>query len=203
MNQWIAGLPKPLLAVIAIVFAFVVIVLNDPPKTVCDSQLANLRESQREFLYYRSGAGGANQPALVNELYALCQSNNSPGGCFELFQRLKKLEADLNQVPAGCAVEAGEDPQVRGWLLKSLKLMTRIAWGDQGPQSSMKRQGWFDSSDVALFCGLKKLTTKFLGEEEFVPWRDAVVAELPGAEKLEHEQVWQRSLFATPCEAYR
>ena len=203
MDRWIASIPKPLFALIVIIVGFVVIVLNDPPRTVCDAQLDALNDTQREFLYSRSGAGRTTKAPLVVELYDLCESNNSPGGCFELFQRLKKLELDLANVSVNCADELEKDSQIKGWLLKNLKLMVRIGWGDQPPAPNGKRPSWFDASDLALFCDMKKTALRLLQEEKFDEWRDGVVTALPGADHLEIDQARGRSLFATPCEFYR
>lgn len=203
MDRFFASIPKPLLALGAIVIGFVVIVLSDPPKTVCDGQLELVRESQGDFLYFRKGAGSATKPALIGELITRCKADNSPGGCFELFQRLKKMQADLVSIPGNCSETALADGNIKGGLLGSIKLMSLIAWGEKGPTSILKRSGWLDASDVALFCDLKKTATRMMGPTEFENWRNGVVAGLPGADLLEGDQPFQRSLFATPCNEYR
>jgi hypothetical protein len=203
MDQFFASIPKPLLALGAIVIGFVVIVLSDPPRTVCDEQLELVRESQRDFLISRKGAGNSTKPALIGELFSRCKADNSPGGCFELFQRLKKMQADFVSIPGNCSETAVADGNLKGGLLGSIKLMAQIAWGEAGPTSTLKRNGWLDASDIALFCDLKKTATRLMGPAEFEAWRNGVVAGLPGADVLEGDQAFQRSLFATPCSEYR
>ena len=203
MDRWFASLPKPLLALGVIIIGFVVIVLSDPPRTICDSQLEVYRESQQDFLFFRRGAGNSTKPALMGELIFRCRGDNSPGGCFELFQRLKKMQADLVTIPGHCSADAMEDANISGGLLQGVRLMAQIAWGEAGPTSSMRRNGWLDASDVALFCDLKKSAVRLMGSEEFNAWRDGLIAGFPGADLLEGDQVYQRSLFATPCNDYR
>jgi hypothetical protein len=203
LDQFLASIPKPLLVVGAIIIGFVLIVANDPPRTVCDGQIDVIRESQEEFLFFRRGAGGATKPALISELFARCRADNSPGGCFELFQRLKKMQADLVVIPGDCSEDAMNVSNIKGGLFGSLQLMAQIAWGESGPSSVLKRNGWLDASDVALFCDLKKSGLRFMGKESFDVWRDSVVSQLPGADLLEGDQPYQRSLFAAPCSEYR
>lgn len=203
MDQFFASLPKPVLALGVILIGFALIVFNDPPRTVCDGQLELIRESQEEFLYFRRGAGGATKPALITELITRCKGDNSPGGCFELFQRLKKMQADLLNIPSSCSEDAMSDGNIKSGLLGSLKLMSQIAWGENAPTSVLKRNGWLDASDLALYCDLKKSAVRFLGQETFEEWRNGVISGLPGADLLEGDQPYQRSIFATPCSEYR
>lgn len=203
MGAFFSSLPKPVIAILIIAFGFVVIVLNDPPKTVCDAQIELFKQQQQEFLYARTGAGGAAQPALIRELVALCQSGNSPGGCFEFFVRLKKMNQDLDGIPGQCADAAAGDETLKSWTLGSLRLMSQIAWGDRGPTSYVRRNGWFDTSDISVFCDLRRHANRFYGFESMKAWEASVVSQLPEAEKLEGETAFQNSLFGVTCSGYR
>lgn len=199
MDRFISSLPKSVIALAVIIAGFVGIVLNDPPKTTCDSQLELFTKGQGEFIY---GKAGLARP-IAKQLFSTCKSGNSPGGCFELFVRLRKLNDDLESIPRQCADVMAKDEPLKSWLLSGLKLMTTISWGDRGPASVNRRGGWFDSSDLSLFCDLKKNATLLYGVEEMEPWRENVIGLLPEADKMDHEQLVQKTLFATPCEAYR
>ncbi|MES2855159.1 MAG: hypothetical protein V4692_04820 [Bdellovibrionota bacterium] len=203
MDQFLASLPKTVVAVAVIVIGFLLIVMMNPPKTVCDSQLELFRESQKEFLYPVGLVAGEKKPPEAKRMFELCQSSNSPGGCFELFHNLKKLNADLVNVPAQCGSEALGEPAVKEWLFKSIKLMVQIPWGQRGPATVLQKTGWFDSSDLALYCDLSKTSSRLMGAEAFKAWRETVVSELPGIETGSREQVWGRSLFSIGCAAYR
>ncbi len=201
MGQFFASFSKTTLAFGAIVIGFIFIVLSDPPKTACDSQLELFMKVQGDFVYART-SGVSKQP-LIKELYANCQVANSPGGCFEFFLRLKKLNQDLDSIPRQCSETMGADAPLKSWLLKSMTLMAQISWGDRGPASVTRRSAWFDTSDLALFCGLKKNASQLYGIEKVDEWREEVLGLLPEASKLDREQLFQKSLFATACEAFR
>lgn len=203
LDQFIASLPKTVLALIVILIGFVAIVAYDPPRTACDSQLELFKLQQKDFLYGPESHAGSSSPPLAKAMFAQCQDANSPGGCFEFFIRLKKMNDDLDLLPKQCSEAAASDDQLQNWIFKSLKLMAQISWGDRGPASANHRDGWFDASDLGLYCGLKKHATQIYGIEKMDAWRDGVLGSLPEAEKLDHDSVYQRSLLATPCEAYR
>lgn len=204
MDQFLARIPKTTLALLAIVIGFVVIVLSDPPKTACGSQLELFQREQADFLYAgTTGSTSSLKRALAKQLFDECKSGNSPGGCFEFFVRLKKLNQDLDSVPRQCAETMAGDDTLKAWVLNSMKLMSQISWGDRGPASIARRNAWFDSSDLSLFCGLKKNASQMYGADKVDDWREGVLASLPEAEKLDREQLFQKSLFATPCEMYR
>jgi hypothetical protein len=203
LDQFIASLPKTVLAIIAIVIGFVVIVASDPPRTQCDSQMELFKQQQQDFLYGAVSSAGATQPPLAKAMFAQCQDGNGPGGCFEFFTRLRKMNEDLEIVPKLCAETVAKDDQLQTWIFKSMKLMAQISWGDRGPASVNHRDGWLDASDLAMYCGLKKHATLIYGIEKMDEWRAGVLGSLPEAEKLDRDSVYQRSLLATPCEAYR
>jgi hypothetical protein len=203
LDQLLNRLPKTMLALLVIVVGFVVIVVSDPPRTVCDSQLELFQQQQSEFLYGGKDSSGKNRPALVKKLYTTCQETNSPGGCFEYFLRLKKLNQDLDLIPKHCSETVAKDSTLKSWLLGSLKIMTEISWGDRGPASFTRKNAWFDASDLSMFCGLKKQALRIYGVETMDQWREGVLANLPEAAKLDHESLYQKSLVSTPCEAYR
>lgn len=203
MNQLISSIPKTLFALIVIVIGFGVIMASDPPRTVCDTQLEFFKEAQKAFLYTAKGGEGTGSKPMVGELYELCKSDNSPGGCVEYFAKLRKFVVDLRNIPNQCSAAIGEDDAVKIWMWKSLKLMTQIAWGDRAPASVTSKHGWFDSSDVALFCDLKNSAVRMFGNDVFSEWREAQMTNLPNPAQLSREQIWQKSIFSTSCDSYR
>jgi len=202
MNQLLASLPKTVVALGAIALGFLLIVLFDPPRTVCDSQMELFREAQKTFLY-PSSQRNIQKPPLIKELHAICQHDNSPGGCFELFQSLKKLSVDLDNIPRQCSEKAAGEAEIQQWLPKSLKLMVQIAWGEKSPLTYAQRHAWFDASDVALYCDLRKNAIRIFGESWFAQWRESIMKELPQADRMPREQLWQKSIFSTACDAFR
>jgi hypothetical protein len=202
MDQFLASLPKPVLAIGAIVIGFFLIRIYDPPRTVCDVQMELFREAQKSFLYKESKSPLA-KPSRVNELYDLCLSEAGPGSCFELFEGLKKFTADLRNMPDECATRAGREAEVKTSLTNAMNLMVRMAWGDRMPAAHSLKNGWFDASELVLFCNMKKSWIRLYGNDAYSTWREDLIGALPQADKLAREQVWQRSLLSTPCDAYR
>ncbi len=199
MDRFISSLPKSAIALVVIIVGFIAIVLNDPPKSDCDSQFELFTKGQGEFIY---GKAGMARP-IAKQLFSTCKSGNSPGGCFELFLRLRKLNDDLASVPRQCAEVMAKDDVLKAWMQGALKLMITIPWGDRGPGTVSRRAGWYDSSDLSLFCDLKKNSNLLYGVDVMDQWREDVIGLLPEADKLDREQLFQKTLFATPCEAYR
>jgi hypothetical protein len=203
MDRFIASLPKTLLALIVLGIGYALIIYSDPPKTPCDEHLMSFRRSQREFLYGRPSSSEEALPPAVKRLYEKCLTDNSPGGCYEYFERLRKFSIDLRELPKQCAEAVANERQVQGWLFKSMKLMAQIAWGDRGPSSISHKYSWFDSSEVSLFCALKKNAVTNFGQEAVDEWGRATVSELPGTEGIAADLVFQKSLLSASCEGYR
>ena len=199
MDQFLSSLPKTVLALGAITIGFFLIVMFNPPHSVCDSQLEIFREAQKIFIYKQ----GKDRPPLAKSQFDLCLADNSPGSCFEFFQGLKKLSIDLRNIPSSCSASAAGETEVNTWLWQSLKLMVQVAWGPKAPSSYSEKHSWFDASDIALFCGLKKDAVRIFGEEQFATWREDVMKSLPQAESMQRDQIWHKSILSTSCEAYR
>jgi hypothetical protein len=200
LDQFFSSLPKTVLALMAIAVGFLVIVLSDPPRTVCDSQMELFKRQQQEFLY---GVEDSKKPALAKSMYSRCQDGNGPGGCFEYFLRLKKMNQDLELIPKQCAETVATDDLLQTWIFKSMKLMAQISWGDRGPASVSRRTAWFDASDLSMFCELKRHALQIYGVEKMDEWREGVLGSLPEAEKMSHDSLYEKSLLSTSCEAYR
>ena len=202
MDQLLASLPTRVIAIGAIIIGLIFILLNDPPRTVCDTQLEIFKEAQLRFLYQTENKGVKRTPDIQKEL-ANCRQSAGPGGCFELFENLKKMLTDLENVPRQCASAAGGVGEIRGALLESLRLIIMLAWGDKAPVAYTQRYGWLDAADVALFCRLKHQVGVLYGREAWNEFRAAVLKELPQVSTLNSEQVWQRSIVSTSCENFR
>lgn len=200
MEQFLASLPTRVLAIGAIILGFLFFLLNDPPKTVCDVQLDIFQKEQDRFLY--PSASGVQKPE-IDKAFEVCRQGAGPGDCFDLFRKLKKLALDVENIPRQCTGAASGRSEVKKGIWGSLKLMVMLAWGERPPLTYVQRQGWLDTSDVALFCRLKHQAVEIFGREAWIGFREAVVKDLPGAATLPKEQVWQRSLLSTACENFR
>ncbi len=218
MNQ---GIPRPLLIVLVLLGGIGFFFLAQPPHSICNSQLEVLKETQKGAIF-PSLNKNIQKPALYSRLVDNCKMGNSPGACYELFSVLKKLIRDLNGTQVECLQPFGEVEEVKKALREGLRLMVQLAWGDKPPEKGMEKFGWFEASDIALFCNLKELFVKIYGSEEWESYRSSTYAKLPGeaqiindgvcencdkikkaADVMPAEEVWVRSLFSVRCEQYR
>ncbi len=198
MDELLRRAPRTLLALVAIVLGFGLIIGFNPPRSVCDEQLDVFRESQKLFL---NASGTKVSKSIATETFELCKADNGPGGCFDFFHNIRGMVDGLERIPKKCAETVAADEMVKGWIFKTLTLMTQIAWGDSDSAVYVsKKHGWMDAADFRLFCRLKSLANRFYSEDGVQTLRESVLATLPGADKMSREQKWSRSIFSSPCD---
>lgn len=202
MANLLNSLPKSILAVLALVVGFIFIILNDPPTGVCSVQLEIFKEAQKRLLY-KETINGVNRPAQMDELLRICRESNGPGGCNELFFKLKTLSKDITSAPSQCASTIAGETEVNNYLWKSYRLMVELAWGSRPPSGYESRFGWLDSADLALFCDLKDNLIRLYGVERHKKFQEEMFQSLPQASMLTRDQVWQRTILSTRCESVK
>lgn len=202
MGNLINSLPKTVLAVLALVVGFIFIILNDPPKSICTVQLEIFKDAQKRLLY-KEEIKGVNRPAQIDELLRICRASNSPGGCNELFFKLKTLNKDLNSVPSQCSSTVGGETPVRDYMWKSYRLIVELAWGSKPPSGYERRFAWLDSADLALFCDMKENLIRLYGEQRHKEFQEEMFQSLPQAPMLTRDQIWQRTILSTRCESVK
>jgi hypothetical protein len=67
----------------------------------------------------------------------------------------------------------------------------------------MQRNGWFDASELTLYCDLKRHAVRIYGNEMFESWREETMKSMPEAAQMPREHQWQKSLLSTSCDLYR
>ena len=97
MDRWLAQIPKFWLIVGSLTIGILFIVLSDPPKSVCDAQLDLFRKNQKDFLYLDPKNEVIKTTGFQRE-FERCQSTNTPGGCYELFEKTRKFLTDVESV---------------------------------------------------------------------------------------------------------
>ncbi len=189
--------------IVIIVIGLIMIIAMNPTPTICDSQLEEFNKLHRSTLEAAPEQNGFVLPSILKRLHDECKSGNGPGACVEYFDRLRRIAIDLERMSILCSKELGSDQKVAGPVLRAIKLMTEISWGDRGGASFGGKRAWLDASDLALFCDLKSNAKRMLGEEAFKKWRDELLVSLPDANKLNFDQVWGSSLFSIGCDSVR
>lgn len=194
-------LPKHILALVVISAGIFLIVVSDPPATVCGEQLKNFKAKQVGFLYqkqdesFRSGT-------QFQKLRDVCVSSNTLGGCYELFQKIRGTLTAIRSFSTECISKAGGDGAVKEFMNKSLDLLIKLAWGVKPPEAVGLKLGWLEPTEVSLFCQLKDYYQVMYGDQAWAQFREPYMTGLPDAEKLQRKDVWALSLLSIDCSAY-
>lgn len=201
MDKFLADIPKNILALIVIAGGIFLIVLADPPRSVCSSQLDVIKTSQRLFLF-KDPKSKMVKTTKFETLRDRCKVTNNPGGCYELFQAVKILLQDLQTLTNECSSAAGGVAEIKRALWDTTDLLVRLAWGEKPPTSYNSKFGWLDTADISLYCNLKERAQIVFGDSAWNRYRDKMMKELPGASELPRNQVWDMSLFSENCARY-
>jgi hypothetical protein len=201
MDEIIARFPPWFVALVVLTLALAGFFFYNPPKTTCDVQIETFAQAQKDFLYPMS-KGAITLPPDIKSKIDMCLKGNSPGSCVELFSKVKRLLIDLDVVSNDCRDQAAED-QTLSWLWRLMTVIVQIAWGEKPPPNSFMRQGWLDASDISVFCKLQHRVRRLYTPDRFEQWRVGTLPQLPGADKLQPNDLFERSLLSTPCDQYR
>jgi hypothetical protein len=220
MENFFNSLPKPVLAILVIIAALIFFMLNDPPHTVCDVQVENLKGALKGQLFPATVNKNRIPPLIVRAQEA-CQQGNSSGSCFEYFSILRKAARDIKNYSSDCRSELIGVSEVRKALRDGVSLMAKMSWGSHPPEPGMARFGWLSDSELGLFCMIKDIYSQSLGEEAWNEFRLSIFKELPGDFPLKpgngnigneppkviasmtEKDIWARSIFSVRCENYR
>ena len=95
MDDFLNKIPKTILLIIVLTIGVLFIVIADPPKTVCDAQDELFTEEYKSFLLVdkERKLKTSKYQTLKNQ----CKIANSPGGCYELFNQMRKLKGNINK----------------------------------------------------------------------------------------------------------
>lgn len=201
MNRLLELVPKNVLAFLLIAAGTAIIIIKQPPHSVCDSQVEVVNKDQAQFLFKDPNSKSA-RTTRYESMRDTCKATNNPGGCYELFQDLKGLLDEIASLGSECEVALGEQKPYHQVLTESADLMARLAWGDKPPESYNTKFGWLEEADVALFCRLHDRIGVMYGETAWDSLRESTMADLPGAKDLVRNQIWDLSLFSENCARY-
>jgi hypothetical protein len=201
MIEWLKSLPKTIFVAIVLTAGVLFIVLSDPPHTVCDSQVEAFNEATKDFLALDSAKANKKQTRFAR-LVETCKATNSPGGCYELFMNVKSLLRDSRTVSPECNGKLASHDGYTKAIWESLDLMVKIAWGEKPPQTPALKVGWFDPSDLNLFCLLKDVAINVYSQDRWNSFVEGYFTSLPAVSTLPRNDVWQRMLLSLNCSSY-
>lgn len=201
MYQWFRSLSLNTLAFLAIAAGLAGMMIYDPPKSTCDAEKDNFRSGMVGF--FSAGQKSYVKDAPYFRMKENCIRGNGPGACLEFFSGLRKMLRQLSSVSEQCLKDVGEMREVKGGVKSGLDLMVRMAWGSTPPSHPNLKVGWFDPSDLNLFCNLKASATNMYGAQAWTGFQDSYFKVLPGASLLPRSEVWDKSLLSLQCTQYQ
>ena len=200
MEQWLLSIPRGVLVTAVIIIAIVFVLLQDPPHTICRTQIDRFKYWQQGVIYKLEGDKLSKAPAMQT-LLKNCKKLSSPGACYGLFAKTRVFLRDFELVSVDCREDFAELTPVKNTLFSVYSLMIRLAWGDRPPDV---RQGnllnWFSSLEISLFCTIKKHISALYGEQQLMALEQKTFKKLPGAENLNEDQIREVSLVSRNCQ---
>jgi hypothetical protein len=175
----VSKIPNGLLVPLVIIIGILVVVFSQEPHTACDSQKDVFIESQRGYLFSKVEKGRSRAPQYRRFL-SLCSEGGGPGACFEFFALVKKTLRDLEATPLNCTEQFQQIPELKRALADGIEVMVSLAWGAHPPEAGTARYRWLETSDLALFCQLRRNYIRIFGNEQFEALRLRVQSVLPG-----------------------
>lgn len=201
MDRWLSQIPKFWLVTGGLTLAILFVVLSDPPKGICDAQMDVFRNNQKEFLYLDPKKEFIKTTGFDRGLER-CKSTNAPGGCYELFEKTRRLLTELDAIPKECVDKVRGESVVGQILTKMMDLLVYIGWGSKPPELYNEKFKWLDSSDMNLFCRLKNHYEIIFGIDAMARKRESYFEELPGAKDLPRQKVWEAMILSENCSRY-
>jgi hypothetical protein len=197
MKKIFDSIPKFLLGPIAVIIGIFYFVQQDPPKTICDIQFEIFKKETEKYIFGYKEKKISISPGIKRDIES-CEGTNSPGGCYDLFEGLKKILKPSRSIPSECRDRIGELDPFKKWLDRSLFDFSQISWNN----STVVRMGlfnWFEQDDIILFCRLKAEYIRLIGPEEYKTQETKLLKQLVELKKLPPNQVWGRTVLSFKC----
>ena len=202
MVQWLLALPKNIFVILVLGVAIIFIVAQDPPHTICRTQIENFKSRQKGIIYKDPNIKTRQKPLLA-VLIKQCKEYNSPGSCYGLFSRIKIFIHDFKLVSSDCSNSFSSISEVRSTLFELYDLMIRLAWGDNAPATEHHNNlNWFSDLDIALFCLLKERMLSFYGKDSLLSLEQKVFAKLPNAKGMSKSRIRDLAIVSVNCSLY-
>lgn len=184
-----------------LVIGIILLLLINPPHSVCDSQYAVLKKSQTPFLYLDAQKKYLKTTGY-QAAYDNCRNGNSLGACVDLFNGVQKLMQNVNASNPECIAELADRSEIKKSFRDTQELMVELAWGNKPPESTYDKFGWLDNNHMYLFCKLTEIRQKAEGKDTWEAWREKVMSSVPNPSGLPRADVWRRSIFSASCTNY-
>jgi hypothetical protein len=185
---------------VLVIGIFLLLIIN-PPHSVCDSQMEVLKTSQTPFLYL-DGKKKYIKTTGFDAAFKNCRNGNSLGACVDLFSNVQKLAQDVEGSNPECVVDLADTREIKKAFRDTQELMVELAWGNQPPESTYDKFRWLDNNHMFLFCKLTDIRMRGEGKEGWESWREKTMMALPNPANLPRAELWRRSIFSASCSNY-
>ena len=178
------------------------IVIQDPPHTICRTQIETFKESQKGILYKDPEIKTRKKP-LLELMIETCKKQNMPGSCYGLFTRTRIFIKDFKKVSEECHSSLASMGEIKRNLFAVYDLMIRQAWGAKPPVEYQDQLNWYTDLEMFLFCQIKKNIIDFYGATTLASFeREKTFKKLPGAENMSENQIRELSILSKNCARY-
>ena len=193
-------LPRFLLVFILLASGVVFVLVNDPPHTLCKTQIEQFKKAEKGILF-KDSLSVYKQPLMVR-LIEQCKLSNAPGGCYDLFGRLRRLLRHFRLVSSDCTSQLSSLKEVKKILFGQLQIMTLLSWREEILAGKVSKFNWLSSADMTLFCRIKNKVILFYGRPLYSQFEQGVIKSLPGSEKQSPDFIKKKTIFSEPCSKY-
>lgn len=197
----IYSLPKKFLVPLLLAGGVAFIVLQNPPKGVCDVQKENYIADNTNFLFPKSKTSSSVQKlSFYQTALEECRQNNSPGGCYSLFSSVHRLIQSFSNVDSKCHEQIAQIKEVREVLFFIYSLFVEISWAE-GPQNALSNPlAWLSANDVVVFCKVKRQIHYFYGESGLSQLEQKAFKNI--APNHSEEEIRKFSVLSENCSQY-
>ena len=197
----IYSLPKKFLVPLLLAGGIAFVVLQNPPKGVCDIQMENYKTNNKVFLFPQPKASSSKKkPSFYQKALEECRQNNSPGGCYSLFSSVHRLVQSFNSVDSKCHKQLAQIKEVQTSLFSLYSLFIEISWAG-GPQYELSNPlAWLSANDVSVFCKIKNQIYYFYGESSLSQLEQKTFQSI--APDHSEEEIRKFSVLSENCSQY-
>jgi hypothetical protein len=195
LDNFVKSLSKPALATMVISIGIVLIVVMDPPRSVCSAQVDSFLQKNEEWLVKGETKSSSRPRWTVAQ--ETCLKTNSPGGCYQLFQYGRRLISEVDVVNNECRSQLWSEGTVKNFISSLGVLIAQVGWGDKPPASSQERFSWLDAADRDLFCEMLERVKTLGGANAPTEIFESARSKFPGVEGMGRDEVWAKSIFSS------
>lgn len=196
IERWLEAIPRPILIVGGLLLGlFYIIVFVQPPRSVCDTQFDLIKQNLTPAVYLDPTKPYTRKGNIFVALKE-CRSTNTPGGCLDLFDAIRKVLKETAVETNECAPTLAKDETLQKALVASRDLIVELAWGTHPPEP-LNKYSWLDLEHVDVFCRMIRLMRNVYGEDEWAEYAHAKLVSLPGGSTLPSGEAWKRSIMSS------